>query len=603
MKLVVFYSLLFASLLPAWQQPPPPANSTGAYQQALPQPGAQWTSKPAGQPLPPQKPLAHVNGETITAGKLAELLHGAPSLALNSAGSDPVEFLTWTYLLNKMSAVAQKQGLEKKSPYADRLEWNRSQVLMMARIEEKNRESTPDSKEFEALYRDNPHRYGFAKTKLIFIAAAPGREGAAKATMDGIVAQARQGVDFVKLVKQYSADQESAAKDGDFADITPDSKLPEAIRKTIFTTKPGQLTPVISQPAGLYLFKVVTLNMRPLEDVSQEARGLTAQQRAGEWMAAEKTKATVRIIHEDFFKTLTVTAGPMVSRGAQEINLQAAPQTAQITPTTPLAEINGKTMTAANYTNLIKALPPQIRTKAIVAPQDFLRDYAFMLHLVDDAERLGLARKQPFKNRLSYDHDMTLMQAAVDEYLNNIVVTVDEQKAGYTTDPNRYRFANVRVLYVSYSLTPPPQTDPKAPKILNEQEARAKAEGILREHREKKDDFTSYILRFSEDESSRNDGGLMRPIAFLDPQVPDNIRQPIFAAKPGEVIGPIKMPNGYYLFKVDSVDVKKYEEVKDQIYEELRQQRFQEWFGQQRASLKVSVEDPDGFRHTVSLAR
>ena len=601
MKLVV-YPLFLAALLPAWQQQPLPANATGAYQQALPQPGSQWV-KPAGKPLPPQKPLAHVNGETITAGKLTELLNGAPSLALNSAGSDPVEFLTWTYLLNKMSAVAQKQGLEKKSPYADRLEWNRAQVLMMARIEEKNRESTPDSKEFEALYRDSPHKYGFAKTKLIFVAAEPGRESAAKATMDGIVAQARQGVDFVKLVKQYSADQESAAKDGDFADITPDSKLPEAIRKTIFTTKPGQLTPVISQPAGLYLFKVTALNMRPLEDVSQEARGLTAQQRAGEWMAAEKKKATVKILHEAFFKTLTVTAGPMVSRGAQDINLQASPQTAQITPTTPLAEINGKTMTAADYTNLIKALPPQIRTKAIVASQDFLRDYSFMLHLVEDAERLGLAKKQPFKNRLNYDHDMTLMQAAVDEYLNNIVVTVEEQQAGYATDPDKYRFANVRVLYISYSLTPPPQTDPKAPKILNEQEARAKAEGILREHREKKDDFTSYILRFSEDEASRNDSGLMRPIAFLDPQVPDNIRQPIFAAKPGQVVGPIKMPNGYYLFKVDSIDVKKYEEVKDQIYEELRQQRFQEWFGQQRASFKVTVEDPDGFRHTVSLAR
>jgi parvulin-like peptidyl-prolyl isomerase len=562
--------LFAASLLPAWQQA-----------------------------LPPEKPLARVNDETVTVAKLADLLTGAPSLAVNSASSDPVEFLTWTYLLSKMSADAEKQGLGKKSPYVDRMNWNQSQVLMMARIEEKNRESTPDEKENEVLYRENPHRYGTAQTKLIFIPAGP----TAKATMDSVAAQANKGIDFVKLVKQYSADQDSVAKDGDFAEITPASRMPEAIRKIIFTTKPGQLTPVFSQPAGFYLFKVMAVAMRPIEELGQEMGKLTGQQRASEWMAEEKKKASVKIVHEEFFKSLKVTAGDMASGAAGNINLQATPQTAEIKPTTLLAEINGKPMTAADYTNLVKALSPQVRTKAIVAPSEFLRDYAFMLTLVDDAKRLGLDQKQPYRNRLSYDRNMALMQANVDEYLNNIVVSLEDQKAGYAADPTKYRFANTRVLYIAYSLTPPPQTDVNAPKVLNEQEALAKIEGILKEYREKKDDFAGYVLRFSEDQRSRDEGGVMRPISYADPQVPEHIRQAIFGAKPGEVVGPIKMANGFYLFKVDLIDVRKYEEVKDQIYEELRQQRFQDWFNQQRASLKVTVEDPDGFRQTVAQAR
>ena len=593
----VALTLLAACSMPAWQAAPIGAT-TGGYQQPVPQPGAQW-KKPDGKPLPPAKEVAHVNDETITVAKLAGMLAGAPQEALNSAAADAGEFLTWTYLLHKLSADAEKQGLHKKSPYADRVDWNRSQVLMLARIEEIHRESTPDGKEIQVLYRENPHRYGIAKTKLIFIPAGP----SAKATIDDVVAQARKGVDFVKLVKQYSADQDSAAKDGDFADITPDSRLPEAIRKTVFLTKAGELTPVISQPAGFYLFKITAVDMRPLDDVSQETRNLTAQERAGEWMAAEKKKSTVKILHEEFFKSLKVTAGPMVSGGASEINLQASPQTAQITPTTALAEINGKTLTAADYTNLIKALSPQIRVKAIVEPAGFLRDYAFMLHLVEDAERMGLDTRQPYRNRLAYDRDKALMQAAVDEYLNKIVVTVEEQKAGYATDPNKFRFANTRVLYVAYSLTPPPQTDPNARKVLNEQEALAKIERIVKEHREKKDDFAGYILQFSDDERSRAAGGVMPPISLLDPQVPEPIKQSIFAAKPGEVVGPVKMANGYYLFKVDNLGVKKYEDVKDQIYEDLRQQRFQEWFNQQRAAFKVTVDDQDGFRQTVSLAR
>ena len=102
MKLVV-YSLFLVALLPAWQQQPP-------------------VSAPGVKPLSPEKPLAHVSGETVTVGKLTDLLTGAPALALNSAGSDPTEFLTWTYLLKKMSAVAQSKGLGKKSPYIDRLD-------------------------------------------------------------------------------------------------------------------------------------------------------------------------------------------------------------------------------------------------------------------------------------------------------------------------------------------------------------------------------------------------------------------------------------------------------------------------------------------------
>ena len=272
MKPVVSF-LLAVSFAQAWQAPQPP------------------------QPLPPDKPLAHVNGDTVTVSKLSTLLAGAPATALSSAGSDPVEFLTWTYLLDKMSGEAQKQGLATKSPYADRVAWSHAQVLMMARIEDKNREAAPDEKEIQTLYGENPHRYGVAKTKLIFIPAGP----TAKTTMDAVVAQASKGVDFVKLVKRYSADRDSAAKDGDFADIKPESRIPETIRKTIFSTKAGELTQVFSQPAGLYLFKVKTVEMKPLAELAKDMESLTGQQRASEWMAGEKKKASVKILHEEFF--------------------------------------------------------------------------------------------------------------------------------------------------------------------------------------------------------------------------------------------------------------------------------------------------------------
>lgn len=556
-----------------------------------------------GQTIRPDQPVARVDGEVITAAKLEAALTGAPTLALSSADKDPAEFLTWNALMNKMSKEAEKLGLDKKAPYIDRIEWNRNQVLMMARLEEKNREATPADQELEALYRDQPQRFGVAKTKLIFIPARPGQETAAKALMDAIAHNARNGADFVQLVKQYSQDEDSASRDGDFPDIDANSKIAEPIRRTIFTTKPGEVTPVISQPAGFYLFKVISVAMRPLAEVAQESRGKAAEERSNEWMAAEKAKASVKILHEAFFKSLNVTGAKVVMNGADALNLQASPQTAEIKPTTLLAEINGTAMTAADYTGMIKALPPHIRSKAIMAPTDFLQDYAFMRRLVNEAQTMGLDQKQPYRNRIVYDRNMNLMQAAVDDHLNNIVITVDEQKAGYAADANRFRVADARVLYIAYSLTPPPTTDPNAPKVLNEDEARQKIESILAEYRSKKDDFVAYVMKFSEDQASRDDGGKMRPIHYTDPQVPDPIRQVLFNAKPGDVVGPVKLANGWYLFKVDALTTRSYEEVKDQIYEELRQQRFQNWFNAQRDGFKITVDDPATFKLLVAKAQ
>jgi len=223
--------------------------------------------------------------------------------------------------------------------------------------------------------------------------------------------------------------------------------------------------------------------------------------------------------------------------------------------------------------------------------------------LVGEAQTLGLDQKQPYRNRIVYDRNMNLMQAAVDDHLNNIVITVAEQKAGYDADTNRFRVAQARLLYVAYSLTPPPTTDPSAPKVLNEEQAKQKIDSILTEYRSKKDDFVAYVMKHSEDQASRDDGGRIRPIHYTDPQVPDPIRKALFNAQAGDVVGPLRLANGWYLFKVDALTTRPYEEVKDQIYEELRQQRFKTWFDSQRNGFKITVDDPAVFRLLVAKAQ
>lgn len=88
----------------------------------------------------------------------------------------------------------------------------------------------------------------------------------------------------------------------------------------------------------------------------------------------------------------------------------------------------------------------------------------------------------------------------------------------------------------------------------------------------------------------------MPPLAARDPSVPENIKKMVFGAKAGDVLGPVKMPNGFYLFKVVNLSLKPYEEVKDQVYEELRQARFQTWFDGARKGFQIKVDNPEAFK-------
>jgi parvulin-like peptidyl-prolyl isomerase len=80
------------------------------------------------------------------------------------------------------------------------------------------------------------------------------------------------------------------------------------------------------------------------------------------------------------------------------------------------------------------------------------------------------------------------------------------------------------------------------------------------------------------------------------------IKLPVLAAKRGDVVGPVKLPNGFYLLRVEEISSKTYEQVKDQIYDEIRQERFNAWFDAQKQGLTAKITDPATFRRVVDEA-
>jgi parvulin-like peptidyl-prolyl isomerase len=501
----------------------------------------------------------------------------------------PQEFLEWNALMEKMSALAVKAGIDKSSPYADRLAWQRAQILRQAAFEQKPKEFAPTDAVVKATFDANPLQFATMHAKILFVAEHPGREAEAKAKLERALADLKANKPFAAVVKQHS----DYKADGDFPPIAGDSKLPLALRQSIYKTKPGMATAPYHVPGqGHYIFRVEKIDQMPMAEIRDQIRRATGEAKFKEWLDKVRESSSVAVLNLRFFTSLSrlmgITPPPEASKE-------------EVKPESPLATINGKTFTAKDYTELMKAVSPNLRANATSQPLDFLNQYALLLRIAEAAEKEGLDKKQPYAGRLMYDRQQILMQGYVDQHMNGIVIMPDEQKKAFEAVPGRFSFAKVKVLYVSYSLTPPPQTDPNAPKILNEQEARAKAEEIAKAIRGGAD-FVSMVKRFSDDADSRARDGDGPTITATDPNIPDLIKLPVLAAKRGDVVGPVKLPNGFYLLRVEEISSKTYEQVKDQIYDEIRQERFNAWFDAQKQGLTAKITDPATFRRVVDEA-
>ncbi len=543
---------------------------------------------PAVKPLNPAAVVAISGGKNLTAGQLRTMLEGAPDIAIASARQQPQEFLEWNALMAKLSAMAEKEGLTTSSPYTDRLEWSRLQVLRAAAFEQKPKQFTPNDAAIKATFDANPLPFATMYAKVLFIAETEGKEAEAKAKLARVLADLKLNKPFAALVKQYS----DYKPDGEFPPIAGDSKLPVPLRTSIHKTRPGMVTPPYHIPGqGHYLFQVSKIDQMPMGQIREQLRRAASETKFKEWLDKLRDQATVSILQLKFFTSIS------------QVMAQEAPKTSteEVKPETQLAMINGKPLTAKDYTNLMKAVPPGVRANAVRQPLDFLNQYALVLRIGEAAEKDGLDKIQPYVGRLHYDRQQILMQGYVDQYMNGIVIMPAEQKKAFDAAPGRFAFAKVKVLYVSYSLTPPPQTDPNAPKILNEEEAKAKAEDILKQIRGGAD-FVDMVKRFSDDADSRARDGDGPTISATDPNVPDLIKTPVLAAKKGDVVGPIKLPNGFYLMRVEEASKKTYEQVKDQIYDEIRQERFQAWFDGHKQGISAKITDMATFQRVVAEA-
>jgi len=277
---------------------------------------------------------------------------------------------------------------------------------------------------------------------------------------------------------------------------------------------------------------------------------------------------------------------------------QSAAPPAPVSPDAVVAEVDGKKYTSAAIDKIVASLPPQIQVSFRRDPKQALSYILMMRFLAAEAEKAKLDQDSPLKETIEYTRVSALAQAEINQ-VRNVVVNVqqeDEMKY-YKAHLDHYQEAKVKVLYVAFSAAKPADG---AKKILTEEEAKAKIEGLRKQIAEGAGFGTLARENSDDKESAAKDGDfgtIKRSSSY-----PDAIKNAVFALKPGQVSEPVRQPNGFYLLRLESLATQTYDQVRTQIYDLLKQQGFDEWMRGVQKRYEVKVEDPAYFTKPAPTA-
>ncbi len=218
----------------------------------------------------------------------------------------------------------------------------------------------------------------------------------------------------------------------------------------------------------------------------------------------------------------------------------------------------------------------------------------------EELSKHGLTVKD-IEDRLTYE---TAYAKLYEKVTADIKVTDAEAQQWYENNKESYKNPpkiKARAILVKFNNpdeTPNLTGEPASKTDRNEQDARKIAEVIIKQL-DKGTDFAKLAKEKSEDEKSKNDGGLIKDYAGQSPypkgMMPPEFDEAAVSLKEGSYTKtPVKTKDGYYVIKLESLIPETqlpFAEVKEKIKQELsikqKQDKFTEYIANLRKNSKI----------------
>jgi len=276
----------------------------------------------AQAPQPPAKQaeiaddtvVATVAGKKYTAGEVRALTDSLPPEKRAFMLTDPANGLNQILIFKYLESEAEKEQLDKRSPYKEDLEYQRMLLLVQAELYITRGKIVVNADDTQKYYHDHTEDFQQASVRVIYVAFSSGQvkserkilsEPEAKAKIEDLRKKLVSGADFATLAKENSDDKDSAAKGGEWGIVKRTSNQPASVKNAIFSLKPGAVSEPVKQPNGFYLFKVDEFTTQPYDEVSSQIVEKLKQDRFDQWYKDIANRFAVKVENKDFFANHT----------------------------------------------------------------------------------------------------------------------------------------------------------------------------------------------------------------------------------------------------------------------------------------------------------
>ena len=254
---------------------------------------------------------------------------------------------------------------------------------------------------------------------------------------------------------------------------------------------------------------------------------------------------------------------PTMSNPAAAPPNSAAPA---VDPNTVVITVGDHKITAAQFLEMVKALPQQYQETAKgPGRRDFARNLVELQVLSDEAVKQNLDKEPTTEMMLQFQRDNTLASAEFQKLQQTATVSDADVQAYYDAHKADYEVLTGRHILIRVKGSPMPA--PAGKPELTDAEAKDKAEAI-RKRILAGEDFAAVAKTESDDTVSGAKGGDLGE--FKKGMMIPPFENAAFALKPGDISEPVLSPFGYHIIQIQTHVTKTLEEVKPQIIAQLR---------------------------------
>jgi parvulin-like peptidyl-prolyl isomerase len=263
---------------------------------------------------------------------------------------------------------------------------------------------------------------------------------------------------------------------------------------------------------------------------------------------------------------------------------------AVVPPDRVVITVGEVTLTAAQFDQIIDALPEQSRSMARGSGRKQFADYVVRITvLAQEGKRRKLDESSSYRVQSMFQDANILANLTYNEIGKS--AKLDEADVRKYYEAHKTEFEQVRARHILIRMQGSPLAVKPGEKDLTEAEALAKAQDL-----QKKilagEDFAQLAHRESDDTGSAAKGGDLG--FFRRGQMVPSFEQAAFALQPEGLSEPVKSPFGYHLIKVEAKESKSFEDLRPELERRMRPEQAQKIVEElQKKSLVVL--DPEFF--------